>query len=569
MGEIIMRRFTIILFALFFFIVAQDLWATVPPPPANQIIGINDGVFNDLTEADCRVCHGITVDRHHLLYNSEIPDPTDAPYGVPGESYSGLSCHEVINNGIDPIQFIVERDCMVCHIQGSSFELTVHHRTDEALGNLPQGPDCKACHGSLVDNIEDGHWIPTYDPSPRTPKRSGSNGLPLNSEGNGAGGCDYCHSTGTGDPSIPGVDDPSGILVYSNEDTHHETGFWGGMGAHGFVCFWCHDDTLPFEAQIRVCENCHGPDSLHNIQTDSDGDGIITPGIELPGYGHIGDPDDCWGCHGFAIAETPPEFGSVIPFINNISQSVLTAGSDSVIILNGSAFTNTFGETEMTSDVNLSGENDFTIDLIPDIIRENIIRVTIPGTLAIGNYTLRAIKIDKISNPVSISIIPEVVISDVICEQIGDTYSSSISGSGFGDNPPEGIDKVINVKQGGIPAGMINSWTDTAIQASVYTCSGVTTVNALYGIANSCECEGNFDTDDDVDGSDAILFKADFGRSTYSNPCYHTDTICNGDFDCDGDVDGSDAMFFKQDFGRSSFNNPCPPCTVEQWCNYH
>jgi hypothetical protein len=32
-------------------------------------------------------------------------------------------------------------------------------------------------------------------------------------------------------------------------------------------------------------------------------------------------------------------------------------------------------------------------------------------------------------------------------------------------------------------------------------------------------CLGNFDGDNDVDGSDAITFKADFGRSSIKNPC--------------------------------------------------
>ena len=197
-------------FALsFIMILNQKGWATVPPPPANQLIGINDGVYNDLTEEDCRLCHEnpdqypvedeTLQNRHHLLYGTEIPDPTDAPFGNPGDSFNCLTCHEVIN--INPIEFLVERDCMLCHIQGSSFELTVHHRTDAALGNLPQGPDCKVCHGSLVDNIEDGHFIPSYEPTPRTPKRSGGDGLPLNSVGVGAGGCDYCHSPGTDDPT--------------------------------------------------------------------------------------------------------------------------------------------------------------------------------------------------------------------------------------------------------------------------------------------------------------------------------------------------------------------------------
>ena len=35
---------------------------------------------------------------------------------------------------------------------------------------------------------------------------------------------------------------------------------------------------------------------------------------------------------------------------------------------------------------------------------------------------------------------------------------------------------------------------------------------------------------------------------------------CNGDFDCDGDVDGSDVIALKLDFGRGQFNNPCDPC---------
>ena len=35
--------------------------------------------------------------------------------------------------------------------------------------------------------------------------------------------------------------------------------------------------------------------------------------------------------------------------------------------------------------------------------------------------------------------------------------------------------------------------------------------------------------------------------------------FCKGNFDFDDDVDGSDAHTFKQHFGRSVFKNPCPP----------
>jgi hypothetical protein len=35
--------------------------------------------------------------------------------------------------------------------------------------------------------------------------------------------------------------------------------------------------------------------------------------------------------------------------------------------------------------------------------------------------------------------------------------------------------------------------------------------------------------------------------------------FCEGNFDYDQDVDGSDASVFKNNFGRSTFKNPCPP----------
>ena len=86
-------------------------------------------------------------------------------------------------------------------------------------------------------------------------------------------------------------------------------------------------------------------------------------------------------------------------------------------------------------------------------------------------------------------------------------------------------------------------------------------------IGDACECEGNFDTDTDVDGTDASKFKTHFGRSKIQNPCTNVST-CNGDFECDQDVDGTDASLFKKDFGRSSIKNPCPARVVTVWCSY-
>lgn len=87
------------------------------------------------------------------------------------------------------------------------------------------------------------------------------------------------------------------------------------------------------------------------------------------------------------------------------------------------------------------------------------------------------------------------------------------------------------------------------------------------GIGDPCECEGNFDCDQDQDGTDAANFKLDFGRSPFFTPCTNG-SQCKGDFDCDVDVDGTDAALFKLDFGRSGFNNPCPTCTTGDWCSY-
>ena len=64
-------------------------------------------------------------------------------------------------------------------------------------------------------------------------------------------------------------------------------------------------------------------------------------------------------------------------------------------------------------------------------------------------------------------------------------------------------------------------------------------------------CEGDFDDDGDVDGSDLAVFAADFGRTDCCEPGAEP---CEGDFDSDCDVDGSDLAVFAADFGRTD----CP-----------
>jgi hypothetical protein len=348
---------------------------------------------------------------------------------------------------------------------------------DSPLGDPAVG-DCTPCHGTLVDDIGDGHQIPVYAPSLVTPKPIGGDGGPLNSRGNGAGACDYCHDSGT--------DNASSVQVFTNDDTHHKTGvFQSETGvSNNDACQWCHNVFLPDEYLIRTCEGCHGYESLHNIQVDSEPDGDIEVGGELPGYGHVGADDpgagsDCWGCHGFAQSSTPGA-GPVTPYISNSSLLVIAAGTDTQVTLTGTAFTNLVGTTQYTSDVVLTAADGSTVILAPDSITQGSLTITIPGTTDTGNYILQAVKGDAASNPAVITIKPAVAISSTMCG--GCTGVVTINGYGFGDAPPEGAQDYLNVMADGVLAEIL-SWTDTQIQ--VYGGCGYEeiTVNALFGSA--------------------------------------------------------------------------------------
>jgi len=58
------------------------------------------------------------------------------------------------------------------------------------------------------------------------------------------------------------------------------------------------------------------------------------------------------------------------------------------------------------------------------------------------------------------------------------------------------------------------------------------------------ECCTDLDCDADVDGTDASMFKEEFGRKNCRK-----DNPCIADFHIDGDVDGADAFTFKSEFG--------------------
>lgn len=236
--------------------------ANVPAPPADQNIGLWDRSFNSMSESDCRGCHGDKiVELHHNLVNSK--------------NLTCLTCHKMLES-TGTLQFLPFRDCFQCHTQIAG-QASVHH-----TGQTAQNGDCVSCHGKLVQNRGDGHYIPAYGASMVTPRPSAGTGV------NGKGACNYCHAWGN--------DWGTSKLVFANKETHHYT----GLGLDSGKCGWCHDSQAGAALKIRACEQCHAPQSLHNIQPDTNNDGKIVPGGELPFRGHIGSNEDCLGCHGGA-----------------------------------------------------------------------------------------------------------------------------------------------------------------------------------------------------------------------------------------------------------------------------
>jgi hypothetical protein len=509
--------------------------AAVPPPPVNQILGTIDTEFNALTEADCRVCHSSGLpDRHHVLYGTAIPEgvcntqqfvcqndvecqqdtcntqtgfcvnqpsitctangdadcQTDycirdsvAPNAPPPPSgnYECLSCHTLEYNPVTmSYEFEPFRDCLQCHFNelrpGSTSpqEPTVHHRGPTAAVNL----DCVACHGSLVNGVFDDHYIPTYAPSLVTPWPSGK----VDGGPNGEGNCNFCHNEGT----------EGGIPILDNHDNHHGTGLTRiTLSSPPFpntrACYLCHNPECGRPCHdafdIRTCERCHGPDSLHNIQVDTGGDGIV-PGGELAYYGHIGNNDDCFGCHGFtAPASVAPYSGPVVPYVDGANVSVMTAGTGADVTLTGVAFTNFVEGQELVSNAALTAPDGSTTSLAPASVTESEMVVSVPGTSKAGKYVLRATKGSKVSNPAVIAVKPRVVINSANCS--GGTVSVTGSGfSGYADATDSGT-SITSVIGGASEKGSIVSWTDKQIVADFSQCGDAVEVSSVFGSATA------------------------------------------------------------------------------------
>jgi hypothetical protein len=296
----------------------------------------------------------------------------------------------------------------------------------------------------------------------------------------GAGACGYCH-----DDTALGMWGFSEYLP-SFVTLHHDSlpdGDWDS-------CAWCHEGGFGDAHDIRLCEACHGPKSLHNIQADSPKapTGTVVVGGELAGYGHVGrdagpSDSDCWGCHGFKFAAVAPGSGPTVPTVYGADRTVIVAGTDATLVLTGASFVSTMGNTVYEAAVKLTADDGSSVTLQPEVVAdEGMLAVTIPGTTAPGNYRLRALKVDLASNPAVISVVPKARISRATSVR----KTVTITGSGFaGYAAGLGTSVTGTTSKGRTVKGTIVSWKEGKIVANFSSLPSRVTVSTVYGRATS------------------------------------------------------------------------------------
>jgi len=424
--------------------------AQIPPPPVNQFIGIYDTYWSNLATVDCLGCHvsdEALVLRHHALITSK--------------NMQCLDCHVLIADGSGGFVFQDFRTCSGCHTT------TPHHTTTAA-----QQKNCKACHGSLVDNPNDGHYIPTYPMSSVTPLKDGRSVVdPATGETIIVQGCEACHQP---DPTAINPVTNRALPIASTYNTHHR---------EGLDCMICHPNPHGVPLDIRVCESCHGIKSLHNIQKNSPATanlGTIVPGQEDLGWGHIGNNWDCNGCHWSWVGNSATSMSTAtVPIINNQSNYFLSSGKESLLTINGVSFTNSSSDGNITyNPVVVVSNGTLSHTLQPFSTTESEIKVVIPS-LEVGNYDLRVMKEDMQSNIAKLTIVPPVAVKSAV---LAKNKSVTITGSGFGVAPATDYTSGLGVFVDATAAKIV-SWSNTKIVATspVFAAGKPVTVKTVYG----------------------------------------------------------------------------------------
>ena len=312
-------------------------FADVPAPPANQTLGMDDSISNDLVEADCRVCHedpsvtGPTnnVDRHHILGVIGVSIP-QGECSVNGNTCSSNAyCDAAICSATGPppgVSCTIDDTCPDFNLGETCGEVcigeTVAPHPDSDYDGTPDATyGCLNCHTqSLVDGVitfdVPGDCMQCHIQIPgegsvhhQTAMAQGTDS-PLGDADKGD--CTPCHGTlvddigdthsiPTYDPSLvtpspsggnglpvnsrgngsgacnychdSGTDSASSVQVFNNSDTHHNIGLFLNDTGVPANNVCVWCHDLHGPAPIRGCEGCHGFSSLHNIALDSDDDG--------------------------------------------------------------------------------------------------------------------------------------------------------------------------------------------------------------------------------------------------------------------------------------------------------
>lgn len=429
------------------------------PPPVDQRMGVYDTLLGSLNESNCRNCHASGVpDAHHNLVRIGI--------------YGCQDCHPIINGTVALV-----RDCIQCHnntFNGMKIRRQ-HHETQAAADR-----HCKACHGSLVDNYDDGHLIATYPPTSMTPdtKYKAIN----QTSGRKWGGCESCH-----EPNLTA----SPLPIYGNNNTHHRLGNLSGFSNQDNTkCAICHDmhNTTYGSNSIRYCERCHGTTSLHNIQYD------LVNTSSLSGYGHLG-PNDCQGCHASYVAGSlAPGADLIVPSIDHLSTNRVLIGEQTELTIHGKDFVTTVDGITRSSVVVLTdgvinGANASNVTIIPTNITANDIVVTIPS-LNKGLYAIYVLKDGNVeSNKRPLVAVPELIINSAILN----STTVIINGSGFGTYDPVYNNWTnVTINNGAIFRSVqIINWSEISISVTSpdVMVGDTATVNSMYG-TNSTHVTG-------------------------------------------------------------------------------
>lgn len=370
----------------------------VPAPPVNQNLGVYDKAFSAFVEADCRGCHlksGTTVSPfHHALMDPENPHykPT----------FNCLTCHRgPYDPGCGCYSLQAVHDCTVCH------KSSPHHVSTWALER-----HCSHCHGSLVNDYDDGHAIPTYAKSVVTPDPRCRAWTDETKTVCKSGGCQACHAASTA----------VSPQVASTGTLHH---------AASQDCNLCHGAHNLFD--IRACEQCHGPSSLHAIEFNYE----ANKGV--PGWGHIGADADCWGCHGWYSQGELPQIGVVSPMLARVEPSDVKSGQDREIVVTGAGFTSA-GRSLGAPTLVLSrsgGRSAGRQELVLEVTSysDSTLRAILPAKVGRGSWEVRVYKDyggqeEKRSNLSRLTVVPRATVTSTVVNG-----ALVIDGGDFGPEP--------------------------------------------------------------------------------------------------------------------------------------